>query len=296
VIAAGDLLLAGGSGFSVELQRLPFQGFLAAFQRATGGGLWRSYTVPATARGVGIWSAPAVDLDATRAYVTTGNNYGPPATDTANAFIAFDLQGTMLWKNQRLAGDTGATFQSEGNPPVVSDLDFGANPVLYEAVVGGVMTELVSAGAKSGTAHALRRSDGMEVWSRALGSGDGVGTRGIFSNSTWTGKSMLFAINEGDGATLHALDGATGDIVWSLALPGGKVWGRTAVANGVGFVGTGQSLVVFDADTGAFIKSFATVGTVAGTITVANGRVAFGEGLAWSDGRYGDTLTVLAVP
>jgi outer membrane protein assembly factor BamB len=107
---------------------------------------------------------------------------------------------------------------------------------------------------------------------------------------------MLFACNNMTTATLFALNGATGEITWMRNLPG-LVWGRMAVANGVGFVGTGNALEVFDVTTGAVIKSVPSkAGTVAGTITVANGRVAFGEGLSWSSGVRGSMLTVLAVP
>jgi hypothetical protein len=35
---------------------------------------------------------------------------------------------------------------------------------------------------------------------------------------------------------------------------------------------------------------------VASTVSIANGRVAFGEGLMWSGGMGGSTLTVLGVP
>jgi phage-related tail fiber protein len=74
------------------------------------------------------------------------------------------------------------------------------------------------------------------------------------------------------------------------------VWGRTAFANGVGFVGTGTKLEAFDVDTGDVIKSWESKGgTIASTISVANGRVAFGEGLSWSSGKRGSTLTVLAI-
>jgi outer membrane protein assembly factor BamB len=76
----------------------------------------------------------------------------------------------------------------------------------------------------------------------------------------------------------------------------GQVFGRTAIANGVGFVGTGSALEAFDVTTGALIKSFKSkAGTVASTITIANGRVAFGEGLSWSSGVRGSTLTVLGI-
>ena len=290
-IIAGDLVLIGGSNGGLELTGGTFRGYLSALDRMTGAITWTMYTVPSGARGASIWSTASADLAAGRAYGSTGNNYGAPATDTSDAIIAFDLaSGEMIWKNQRTEGDT---FGGLGGGP---DHDFGANPVLYETMVGGVMTQLVSSGAKSGAAHAVRRDDGTLVWTRSLGGGASDGSRGIFVNATWTGKLMLFACNEVGGATLYGLDGATGDIVWMRALPG-QVWGRISVANGVGFVGTGTTLEAFDVDTGVMIKSFPSKGgTVAGTISIANGRVAFGEGLSWSTGRRGSMLTVLALP
>lgn len=77
----------------------------------------------------------------------------------------------------------------------------------------------------------------------------------------------------------------------------GRVWGRMAFANGVGVVGTGEAVEIFDVATGAVIKSFQSKGgTVASTITISRGRVAFGEGFSWSSGnRAGSTLTVLGI-
>jgi outer membrane protein assembly factor BamB len=166
-------------------------------------------------------------------------------------------------------------------------------------MVEGQPTKLVAAGNKGakGAMHALRRSDGSLLWTRTLGEGTADGARGLFTSTTWSGKHLLVACNEGGPATLYALDGATGNIVWRRTLKF-QVWGRISVANGVGFVGVGAQLEAFDADTGEVIKTFPSPsgGTIAGTITIANGRVAFGEGLAWSSGIGGRMLTVLTIP
>jgi polyvinyl alcohol dehydrogenase (cytochrome) len=293
VLVAGDAVVVGGSNGGLELSTGAFKGYLAALNRMTGDVLWNTPTVTGMAKGASIWSSPSADLEAGHVYGSTGNNYGMPATDTSDAIIAFDIgTGAMVWKAQRVMNDTFGGGSFSGGP----DADFGANPVVYETMIDGVMTQLVSAGAKSGAAHAVRRDNGEVVWTRSLGMGQADGSRGIFTNSAWTGEDMLFACNNGTNATLFALNGATGDIRWMRDLPG-LVWGRTAVANGVGFVGTGNALEVFDVATGAVIKSVPSKGgTVAGTITVANGRVAFGEGLSWSSGVRGTRLTVLAVP
>ena len=292
-LVAGDVILIGGSNGGIELGVGSFRGYMSALNKMTGEIVWTEHTVPANANGASLWSSPSADLQAGLAFGATGNNYGPPATDTSDSIIAFDLKtGVIKWKNQRIKNDTFG-FTRGGSGP---DSDFGANPVLYEAMVAGQMTKLVAAGAKGGTIHALRRDTGMEVWTRSICSGSADGSSGIFVNSTWSGKNMLFACNRVGGATLFGFDGGSGEMKFMRALPG-QVWGRISVANGVGFVGAGKTLEVFDTDTGATIKSFPSKGgTVAGTVSISNGRVAFGEGLSWSSGTAGRTLTVLKVP
>jgi outer membrane protein assembly factor BamB len=289
-VVAGDLVLIGGSNGGAELGGGVFRGYLSALNKLTGAIVWTTYTVPEGSRGASLWSSPSADLVAGIAYGGTGNNYGNPATDTSDAFIAFDLEtGAIKWKNQRVMNDT---FGGGIGP----DADFGANPVLYETMVGGTLTKVVAAGNKGGQAHAIKREDGSMLWQRNLCGGAADGSQGVFVNSTWSGKYLILACNEGGPATLYGLDGATGDIGWMRRLSG-QVWGRISVANGVGFVGTGTSLEAFDVDTGKMIKSFPSKGgTVAGTISIANGRVAFGEGMTWSSARAGKIVTVLALP
>jgi len=292
-IVAGDVVLVGGSSGSIELGVGSFRGYLSALNKMTGDIVWSEFTVPENALGASIWSTASADVAAGVAFAGTGNNYGPPATDTSDAIIAFDLKtGTIKWKSQRIMNDTFG-FTRGGSGP---DSDFGANPVLYEAMVGGTMTKLVSAGAKGGTIHALRRDDGMQVWTRSICTGSADGSSGIFVNSTWSGKNMIFACNGGGSAKLFGFDGGTGEMAWERQLSG-PVWGRISAVKGVAFVGTGATLEVVDTDTGAMIKSFPSMGgTVAGTISVSNGRVAFGEGLTWSSGKAGRHVTVLKVP
>jgi polyvinyl alcohol dehydrogenase (cytochrome) len=290
-IPAGDVIIVGGSSGFAELSGGgTFRGYLGAVKRADGGPAWTTYTVPDGSRGASIWSTPSADLDLGFAFAGTGNNYGAPATDTSDSLIAFKLtDGSIAWKNQRIMNDT---FGAGTGP----DSDFGANPVLYETMVNGVMTKMIADGAKGGTIHGLQREDGKEVWTRSICSGAADGSSGIFTNFTWTGKNLFVSCNAGGPATLFGIDAATGDILWMRDLQG-QTWGRAASANGVGFIGTGSAMEAFDVDTGALIKSFPSKGgTLAGGITVAHGRVAFGEGLSWSSGIAGSTLTVLALP
>jgi polyvinyl alcohol dehydrogenase (cytochrome) len=292
-VVGGDFVLVGGSNGGNELAGGAFRGYVAAHDRKTGMLLWTTYTVPEGTKGASVWSSPSLDPVAGVGYIGTGNNYGMPASDTSDSFIALDLKsGTIKYKAQMMSGDTfgGGGL---GNGP---DADFGANPVLYETMVGGAMTRMIGAGNKGGKAFGVKRDDGMKVWERSLCPGTADGSKGVFTNSAWSGKNLIMACNEAGPATLFGLDGATGDIAWMRKLDG-LVWGRISIANGVGFVGTGGKLEAFNTDTGAVIKSFqGKGGSIASTPTIANGRVAFGEGLTWSSGTAGRTLTVLSLP
>jgi outer membrane protein assembly factor BamB len=224
--------------------------------------------------------------------------------------------GEILWKAQRTAGDAysfaGGGF---GHP----DADFGANPVIFEAEVNGVMTKLVGSGQKNGQVSVVRQEDGELVWSRVLAAttntADGwTGASGIFNNAAWDGKHFLIACNSatstGAGSeplatqsyqtrtsVLFALNPADGATVWERQLKG-QVMGPITVANGVGFVGADRELQAFDVETGAILFRHDTGSTIACGASVANGHVAVGNGLSWAVGTTegGGVLTVLEVP
>ena len=296
-VIAGDMLFIGGSNGAAEIIGGRFRGFMAAMNKASGDGLWTSYTVPTSAAGACMWNSAAVDVAAGRVYAATGNNHGAPATDSSDALVAFDIKtGEILWKNQRTMGDSwnGTAGTSDSAPP---DADFGASPVLYETMVAGAMTKVVAAGQKIGVAHAVKAADGMLLWTRPLCTGHNSrnGEMGIFVNGAWSGKNMLFACNNAGKSQLFGVNGGTGEIAWMTPLDG-EVYGRISVANSVGFVGAGKNMIVFDADTGAVIKMFPSKGgTVTGTPSIANGRVAYGEGMSWATASAGKTLTMLKV-
>jgi polyvinyl alcohol dehydrogenase (cytochrome) len=294
----------GLAGVSAPDRGRAFRGFAVA---ATLGGsmAWKAFTVPEEATGAAIWSSMSIDVGEGRTYATTGNNYAEPATDTSDAFMAFDVEdGSVLWTNQRLAGDVWPFGTG-------SDLDFAANPILFEAQRGGVRTRLVAAGQKSGEIHVLdRERDGEEVCRRALSQGSATSQHGIFNNGAWDGEHLLFAANgaasdapgseppdspSSGQAVLFAIDPATCDIVWERQLPG-RVMAPITVANGVGFVGADRRLQAFDTSTGEKLFDYLAPATIGSTPTVADGRVAFGAGMNWIGTSPGTFLVVLALP
>jgi polyvinyl alcohol dehydrogenase (cytochrome) len=122
--------------------------------------------------GVGVWSSPTVDPKRGVLYVTTGDNYSAPATDTSDAVMALSLKdGQIVWKKQITAADvySGACAgQSTCGP----DFDFGSSAILVNS--GG--RDLLLAGQKSGFVHALDPDKkGDIVWQTRVGQG---GTNG----------------------------------------------------------------------------------------------------------------------
>lgn len=292
-IPVGGLVLVGGSSGGAELTGGVYRGFMSALDMMTGVVKWREFTVPEGSTGASFWSTASASQSDMLVFGGTGNNYGPPATDTSDSLIAFDWNtGAVKWKYQRVMNDT-----FPGNPGA-PDSDFGNNPVVLDVMIGGAMEKVVAGATKYGYVVALKRMTGDLIWKRDIcKSGSADGNQGLFTNFAFSGKSLVGACNEGGPATLVALDPATGDMQWMRALPG-RVFGRMAFANGVGFVGTGEVVEAFDVETGTLIKSFPSKGgTVASTITISRGRVTFGDGIAWLPAglKAGSTLTVLGL-
>jgi polyvinyl alcohol dehydrogenase (cytochrome) len=98
-----------------------FRGSVVALRIRDGMQLWKAWmtdppmekgkssrgTVTFGPSGVGVWSAPTVDAERKLLYVSTGDNYSAPATDTSDAVIALDLAtGHIVWSRQLTANDS----------------------------------------------------------------------------------------------------------------------------------------------------------------------------------------------
>jgi len=56
--------------------------------------------------GAAVWSSPTFDAAKGMLYVTTGDNYSDPPTDTSDAILAFDAtSGKLVWSRQITSGD-----------------------------------------------------------------------------------------------------------------------------------------------------------------------------------------------
>ena len=195
-----DTLFVPLSSQEIGLSLVPFygcchtRGGFAAMDAATGETRWHLPTIDEPARTIGrrwltikkrgpsgapVWGAPAFDERRGVVYFGTGQNYSHPTTETSDAIFAVDAAtGERRWVRQFTENDAYniACDIWPAHPncphPLGPDVDFGAPPVLVDAVDG---TDLVIAGQKSGDVHALRADDGTVVWQRKLGRGGALG-------------------------------------------------------------------------------------------------------------------------
>jgi polyvinyl alcohol dehydrogenase (cytochrome) len=122
--------------------------------------------------GAGIWSAPTVDRDRGLLYVTTGDNYSAPATETSDAVVALELKtGRIAWSHQFVSGDV-FNGRCAGASQCGPDFDFGSSAMLVRNQGKTLLVE----GQKSGIVYALDPDrKGAIVWQSRVGKG---GTNG----------------------------------------------------------------------------------------------------------------------
>ena len=182
-----------GAGGEADYECCTFRGSISALNATTGELLWKSYTVdePKKVRknkigvqlwgpsGVGVWASPTLDPKLKRVYVTTGDNYSDPPSDTSDAIMAFDMEtGENLWTQQFTKGDAFNIACESGddtNCPEARgpDLDFGSSAILRE-LPGG--KRILLAGQKSGVVHAVDPDqDGKILWQQRAGAGGILG-------------------------------------------------------------------------------------------------------------------------
>ncbi|MDO9713355.1 outer membrane protein assembly factor BamB family protein [Paracraurococcus lichenis] len=242
-----------------------FRGSLVALDALTGHLLWKRHTIGAEPKpgvanssgtqrvgpsGAAIWSAPTFDASKHMVYVTTGDNYSDPPTDTSDAILAFRAEtGELAWSRQMTQGDAfniACNTAAQANCPRSKgpDHDFGSSAILVELPSG--RRALVGT-QKSGVVTALDPDrDGDIIWQTRVGHGGSLG--GVQWGAATDQSKLYVAVSDAKlnvvapgtpGARLsavdpnfallldstvsgglHALDLAAGDVVWHTSHPG----------------------------------------------------------------------------
>jgi polyvinyl alcohol dehydrogenase (cytochrome) len=265
-----------------------FRGSVVALDIATGRQVWKGYTIPEAPHptkrnamatqlygpsGAAVWSAPTIDVQRGAIYVTTGDNYSDPPSETSDAIIAFELAtGRMLWHWQATANDSYVvscyspdrtnTNCPESNGP---DHDFGQSPILVGLRSG---QRVLVVGQKSGVVHALDPDhEGKILWQTRVGKGGALG--GIMWGSAADQDHVYVANSDvrfspgGDrlldpnaGGGLFALDLATGKI--SMQVPPVSCGSRSRCSPALSAAVTAIPGVVFSGGVSGYLRAYAT--------------------------------------
>jgi polyvinyl alcohol dehydrogenase (cytochrome) len=232
-----------------------FRGSIVALRVRDGSLVWKEYLIrqepkrTGTTRsgtpqwgpsGAGVWATPTVDAKRGLLYITTGDNYSSPPTDTSDAIMALDMKtGQVVWSRQMTkedaynsaCGDRSANCPQENGP----DFDFGSSPLLVKAGA----RELVVAGQKSGVVYAVDPANkGEIVWQTRVGKGGVNGgvqwgmasdDRHVYAavsdvarirkTGTEPNDIARFTLSPTEGGGLTALDLKDGHKVWYATPP-----------------------------------------------------------------------------
>jgi outer membrane protein assembly factor BamB len=271
-VVAGRVL----QGISSNCDNPFIPGKLFSLDRRTGDVLARADLVPDATPGGGIWSSPAVDLDAAQIFVTTASGV---ALDDGYAYSIVRLA----------LSDLSILDSWREDPKGVPDADWGSSPTLFTDPAG---RKLVGAGEKDGYYYAFARGDlaSGPVWRAAIaraGECPQCGA-GVLSTAAFDGKRLY----TGGGippdwtrpsivGSVAALDPATGEILWRYVVLNGPVIAPISMANGVVFAAGAHSVVALDAETGNLLWEFDDPGILYGGVAISRGRIFFGD----MDGR-----------
>jgi polyvinyl alcohol dehydrogenase (cytochrome) len=190
-----------------------FRGSVVALRVSDGALLWKTYFTDVPRElgkngtgaplygpsGAAVWSTPTIDSARGLLYVTTGDNYTEPVTETSDAVVALSMSdGRITWVKQITAGDAyngSCNREHRSNCPYEPgpDYDFGSSAVLLSD------GERLLAGQKSGIVYALDATKRGEIlWQTRVGVG---GTNGGVQWGMATDGELVYATVSDVGRT-----------------------------------------------------------------------------------------------
>ena len=236
-----------------------FRGSVSAIQASDGKVLWKTHMIEGAAKeqpktkrgspamgpsGIGVWTAPTLDVSRDIMYVTTGDNYSDPPTPFSDAVLALQMStGRILWSKQLTAGDawnSSCYLENKVNCPDSDgpDFDFASSAALVSLANG---RRALLLGQKSGIAYAVDPDRKGEIlWQQRIGKGGTVG--GIEWGGATDGRNFYVALSDvafdvalkpgtndrqyeldaTKGGGMFAVRADTGQQIWETPPPGCK--------------------------------------------------------------------------
>jgi polyvinyl alcohol dehydrogenase (cytochrome) len=281
-VVVDGIVLQGTASFEnmIAKDEYQFRGSIGGFDAETGERRWNFFATPAdqsAGAGAGIWSTPAADTDRGTLYVGTGQGLSEPTPPMADSLVAIDYRtGKKVWSTQFTYPDVFSAGYPNGK-----DADVGASPNLW--TTDG--RDLVGAGDKGGTYHALDRETGEVAWETQLTPGSAFG--GEIGSAAFVDGTIVASSNVGDPETnaptgvthVFGLDPATGAKRWTSEPLEGKIFAPVSAVPGLAFCGTDQGrLVALDTATGKVRWSMDAPAQTACGPSIVDGRVLWGYG------------------
>jgi polyvinyl alcohol dehydrogenase (cytochrome) len=272
-----------------------FRGSVVSLNPNDGSINWQTYLITDEEQengsaGAGVWSTPTYDADTKTVYVTTGNNYTAPTTETSDAFVALDVSnlGKIKWIFQAVPHDKGQI-----------EADIGDSPQVYTLLNG---EKVVGAGQKkTGVYWVLNANTGALV-NNIQAVPSCTGSEGLFADSAVSnGVVFVNGVNcalqtfppTGPGVVIALKSDATEPPLWEFLMPQSlaPVLSGVAVANGVVYFHDSaptSNLYALDAKTGQLLKTVQTFGAISGP-SVSNGQIYVGTGTLFASGFFSTT-------
>jgi YVTN family beta-propeller protein len=232
-------------GISSQCDDPLVRGGVLAFNQHTGAITGSYYDIPTGALGGSVWSSIGVAPSGT-VFVTTGN--GPQSDQTLG-----QSESVIALKPKTLA------FISSWQAPatLTGDLDFGASPTVWNAVLPGetTSTALVGAMNKAGIFYVFKQDDlaAGPVWSldTAPPGTSNEQNESATASAAYNGKDVFVASsttvikNVTYPASIREVNPATGAVIWATGLS--SVVQSSATLNGSGVL----SIATYDPKSGA---------------------------------------------
>jgi polyvinyl alcohol dehydrogenase (cytochrome) len=284
-ISSIEELFAGFPGYAC----CTFRGAVVLLDPADGHVIWQSFLIDEPHEnsdgsfgpsGSAVWSTPTYDRASNTIYVSTGNNYSQPSTESSDAIIALNASnGQVRWINQRTDNDvSNVTYPPED--PNHPDFDFGDSPQIYN--IAG--RKVIGAGQKSGFFYAVDAHDGALVDEIQVSPGGGLG--GLFSDSAVAENTVyangvnwpfVYAGGAPHGGSLSAISGDGAAILWQFQTAMPNLSGVAVANHVVYFQSLDGFLYALDGGNGALLSRVQTGGQTGGP-AISRGRIYLGTG------------------